>query len=178
VLGGIVSDMGMVREVTDERDALLAFLAEQRAGVANALRGLTDEQAAIRPSASELTLGGLVKHLTACERRWVVVTIGNRDDPDLWPVLDWEAEFRLTDDDTVESLLAGYAAVARETEEIVTAVDDLSRPAGTDPDFQRSVRWVLLHLIEETARHAGHADIIRESLDGADAPGSALQAIR
>jgi len=91
----------MVREVTDERDALLAFLAEQRDGVANALRGLTDEQAASMPSASELSLGALVKHLTACERRWVVVSIAGRVDPDLWPVKDWGAEFQLTPDDTV-----------------------------------------------------------------------------
>ncbi|HEX4705271.1 MAG TPA: DinB family protein [Pseudonocardiaceae bacterium] len=175
---GIVSDMPMVREVTDERDAILAFLAEQRDGVANALRGLTDEQAAAKPSASKLSLGGLVKHLTACERRWVVVSVAGRADPDLWPVLDWDAEFQLTTEDTVASLLAGYAAVARETEEIVRRVDDLGAPAGTDPDFQRSIRWVLMHLIEETARHAGHADIIRESLDGADAHGVAGQAIR
>jgi uncharacterized damage-inducible protein DinB len=168
---GIVCDMVMVREVTDERDALLAFLAKQRDGVANALRGLTDEQAARAPSASELSLGALVKHLTTCERRWVVVSIAGRVDPELWPVTDWGAEFRLTADDTVESLLAGYAAVAEETEQIVAGVPDLGAPVLLDdPTFTRSIRWVLLHLIEETARHAGHADIIRESIDGAHAP--------
>jgi uncharacterized damage-inducible protein DinB len=175
----MVCGMPMVREVTDERDALLAFLAEQRDGVANALRGLTDEQAASMPSASELSLGSLVKHLTACERRWVVVSIAGRVDPDLWPVKDWGVEFQLTPDDTVESLLAGYAEVARETEEIVAGVPDLGVPAlADDSEFQRSIRWVLLHLIEETARHAGHADIIRESIDGADAHSLAGQAIR
>jgi uncharacterized damage-inducible protein DinB len=170
VPGGIVSDMLMVREVTDERDALLAFLAKQRDGVANALRGLTDEQAARAPSASELSLGALVKHLTTCERRWVVVRVAGRDDPELWPVKDWNAEFQLTADDTVESLLAGYAEVAKQTEEIVAGVPDLGAPAVDDPEFTRSIRWVLFHLIEETGRHAGHADIIRESLDGAHAP--------
>jgi uncharacterized damage-inducible protein DinB len=175
----MVCDMPMVRKVTDERDALLAFLAEQRDGVANALRGLTDEQAASMPSASELSLGALVKHLTTCERRWVVVGIGGRVDPELWPVEDWNAEFQLTTDDTVESLLAGYAEVARETEEILAGVPDLAAPAmADDPEFGRSIRWVLLHLIEETARHAGHADIIRESIDGADAHSLAGQAIR
>ena len=174
----MVCAMPMVRNVTDERDGLLAFLAEQRDGVANALRGLTDEQAASMPSASELSLGALVKHLTTCERRWVVVSIAGRDDPELWPVEDWSAEFQLTADDTVESLLAGYAEVARETEEIVAGVPDLGAPAVDDPDFQRSIRWVLLHLIEETARHAGHADIIRESIDGSDADSLAGQAIR
>ena len=162
--------MPLVRAVSDDRDALLAFLAEQRDGVANALRGLTIEQAAGKPTASELTLGGLVKHLTTCERRWVVVSIAGRVDPALWPVEDWGAEFRLTADDTVESLLAGYADVARETEQIVAGVTDLDGPALlSDPSFTRSIRWVLMHLIEETARHAGHADIIRESIDGASA---------
>ncbi len=175
----MVSDMPMVRNVTDERDALLAFLAEQRDGVANALRGLTDEQAARAPTASELSLASLVKHLTTCERRWVVVSVAGRVDPDLWPVKDWNAEFQLTADDTVESLLAGYAEVARETEQIVAGVPDLGAPALADePEFQRSIRWVLLHLIEETARHAGHADIIRESIDGASAHSLARQAIR
>jgi uncharacterized damage-inducible protein DinB len=175
----MVCAMPMVREVTDERDALLAFLAEQRDGVANALRGLTEEQAGSMPSASELSLGALVKHLTTCERRWVVVSIAGRVDPELWPVADWNAEFQLTADDTVESLLAGYAEVARETEEIVADVPDLGAPAlAESPEFQRSIRWVLLHLIEETARHAGHADIIRESIDGADAYSLAGQAIR
>jgi uncharacterized damage-inducible protein DinB len=178
VSGGKVCGMPMVREVTDERDALLAFLAEQRDGVANALRGLTDEQAASMPSASELSLGSLVKHLTACERRWVVVSVAGRVDPDLWPVKDWGAEFQLTPEDTVESLLADYAEVARETEQIVAGVPDLGAPAVADPNFQRSIRWVLFHLIEETARHAGHADIIRESIDGADAHDLAGQAIR
>jgi uncharacterized damage-inducible protein DinB len=163
--------MMMVREVTDERDALLAFLAKQREGVANALRGLSDEQAARAPSASDLSLAALVKHLTTCERRWVVISIAGHVDPDLWPVEDWKAEFQLTADDTVESLLAGYSAAAEETERIVAGVPDLGAPALlNDPSFTRSIRWVLLHLIEETARHAGHADIIRESLDGAHAP--------
>jgi uncharacterized damage-inducible protein DinB len=157
----------MVRAVTDERDALLAFLAEQRDGVTNAIRGLTDEQAASTPSASALSLAAIVKHLTACERRWSVVGVAGREDPELWPVEDWDAEFRLTADDTVERLLAAYAEVARATDEIVAAVPDLGAPAG--PDGFRSIRWVLFHLIEEIARHAGHADIIRESIDGANA---------
>ncbi|HEX4720995.1 MAG TPA: DinB family protein [Pseudonocardiaceae bacterium] len=159
--------MPLVRAVSDERDALLAFLAEQRDGVVNALRGLTDEQAASTPSASELSLAAIVKHLTACERRWSVVGVAGREDPEIWPVQDWGAEFRLAEDDTAERLLADYADVARATDEIVAAVPNLAAPAG--PDGFRSIRWVLLHLIEETARHAGHADIIRESIDGSSA---------
>ena len=159
--------MPLVRAVTDERDALLTFLAEQRAGVVNALRGLTDEQAATRTTASELSLATILKHIVRVERRWSEVAIAGRTDTGLFPDYDRAAEFRFEDGDSVKVLLAEYEDVARRTEEIVAATPDLGATATLREP--RTVRWVLLHLIQETGRHAGHADIIRESIDGASA---------
>jgi hypothetical protein len=152
----------------DERTQLLGYLAAQRSGVRAALRGLTEEQARSTPTASSMSLAGLVRHLVRTERRWVVAGIADRP-AGLYPVTDWAAEWRLGPDDTVEHLLAEYAAVAAETEAVLAGVPDVGVPCGL-PDCQGwPVRWVLLHLIEETARHAGHADVIRESIDGATA---------
>ncbi|WP_217234985.1 DinB family protein [Streptomyces sp. AC555_RSS877] len=158
----------------DERGALLSFLAEQRGGIRRALLGLTDEQASSRPSASELTLAGLLKHVAEVEQGWVARAKGEapavkRDES------NWDECFRLAGDETVESQLAYWEQVAADTEAYVRAVpslDDtfpLPNEPWFPPDESVSVRWLVLHLIRETARHAGHADIIRESLDGASA---------
>ncbi|WP_234995595.1 DinB family protein [Streptoalloteichus hindustanus] len=156
--------------MTDERDALLAFLAEQRAAVRRAAHGLTDVQAAATPSASDLSVGALVKHLVLVEDTWMRLLRG-----EVHELLD-EPTFGMEPGDTLDGLLADYDAAARRTEETVSGLSDLGRPvditamspllpAGTS----RSARWVLFHLVEETARHAGHADVIRESLDGSSA---------
>jgi hypothetical protein len=152
--------------VADERSALLAFLEEQRHAVRATLRGLTLQQALSTPAASDLSLAGIVKHLTAVERRWVVAGVAGRTEG-LWPVADWSADWRLAPGDTVDSLLADYVKTADEIASVIASVSDLGRPCALEDCAHWSVRWVLLHLIEETARHAGHADIIRESLDGA-----------
>ncbi|MET7457479.1 DinB family protein [Streptomyces sp. NPDC005574] len=155
----------------DERGALLSFLAEQRGGVRRALLGLTAEQAASRPSASELSLGGLLKHVVETEQGWVARAKGEapavkRDES------NWHECFLLADGESVEQQLAYGERVAAETEAYVRSVPSLDDtfPLPNDPWFPPdeavSVRWLLLHLIRETARHAGHADIIRESLDG------------
>jgi uncharacterized damage-inducible protein DinB len=152
------------RPVADERDALLTFLAQQRDALRAAALGLTDEQARLTPTASTLSLGGLVKHCARTERRWVVAGIAGQPLPGLWPPEDWPADFRLEADETIAAVLDYYAETAGVTERIVAAAADLGMPTANDERV--SVRWVLLHLIKETARHAGHADIIRESLDG------------
>jgi uncharacterized damage-inducible protein DinB len=154
-----------VPPVTDERSALLAYLAKQRTGLRNALRGLDDAQLSKVPSASALSLGGLLKHVTRTERRWVQAGLGGRPLPGLWPIVDFEADFVLTGE-TGAFLLDDYASAARETEEVVAEVADLGDPCALPDAAHWSARWVLLHMIEETARHGGHADIIRESLDG------------
>jgi uncharacterized damage-inducible protein DinB len=158
----------------DERGALLSFLAEQRGGIRRALLGLTDEQASSRPSTSELSLAGLLKHVAETEQGWVARAKGEE------PVVkrdesNWHECFELVGDETVESQLAYWEKVAADTEAFIRTVPSLDDtfPLPNDPwfppDERVSMRWVALHLIRETARHAGHADIIRESLDGATA---------
>lgn len=164
-----------VRTVTDERDALLQFLAAQRAALRLAVSGLTDEQVAARPTVSDLCLGGLIKHAARGERGWVAVILAGRPDPEPSRGQDWAADFRLEQGETVAGWLETYQSVARQTEEIVRDLVDLEQTVELPEapwfpgDRMRSARWILLHLIEETARHAGHADIIRESLDGVTA---------
>jgi uncharacterized damage-inducible protein DinB len=153
-----------VHPVADEREALLTFLGQQRSALCATAFGLTDEQARRTPAASPLSLGGLIKHAGRTERRWVVAGIAGRPLPGLWPIEDWPADFRMTDEETLDSLLSYYAETARLTGQIVADVSDLGQPSAVNEE--QSVRWVLFHLIQETARHAGHADIIRESLDG------------
>ena len=155
----------------DERGALLAFIEEQRGGIRRALLGLSEEQAASRPSASELSLSGLLKHVAEVEQGWIARA---KQEP---PAIqrdqsNWHETFRLMDGESVESQLALWEKIAAETEAYVRSVPSLDDtfPLPNDPwfppDARVSVRWLCLHLIREIARHAGHADIIRESLDG------------
>ncbi|MEV6740119.1 DinB family protein [Streptomyces sp. NPDC051104] len=155
----------------DERGALLSFLEEQRGGIRRAVLGLTEEQARTRPSASELSLGGLLKHVAEVEQTWIARAKGEppavkRDES------NWHECFQLLDGETVASQLAYWEEVAAGTEAFIRAVPSLDDtfPLPNDPwfppDERVSTRWVMLHLIRETARHAGHADILRESLDG------------
>lgn len=158
--------------VTDEREQLLAVLNQQRALVRLATYGITDDQARRTPSASALSLGGIVKHLTDAERNWTGLVQRRPQPPG--GVEDYLAQFRMGAADSLAALLERYAAVARDTDAAVRDLPlDEAVPVPKEvPWFPKdvdawSVRWVVLHLIEETARHAGHADIVRESLDGA-----------
>jgi uncharacterized damage-inducible protein DinB len=169
---------GQVRMVTDERDGLLAFLAHQRLVLRIAAHGLTDEQVRAAPSASALTIGGLIKHCTAAEQTWIDMVERRPREVDAGARrADYLDNFRMRADDTLDDLLREFDRVAAETEQVIGAIDDLSHPVPVPkgvPWFPQhldawSVRWVLLHLITEHARHAGHADIIRESIDGATA---------
>ncbi|WP_128375383.1 DinB family protein [Streptomyces cavernae] len=155
----------------DERGALLAFLQEQRGGIRRAVLGLTEEQSASRPSASELSLSGLIKHVAEVEQGWVARAKGEA------PAVErnesnWHECFLLVGDETVESQLAYWEKVAAETEAFIRSVPSLDDtfPLPDQPWFppegRVSMRWLVLTLIREMARHAGHADIIRESLDG------------
>ncbi|WP_133908258.1 DinB family protein [Actinophytocola oryzae] len=163
-----------VPPVPDERSGLLGFLAQQRRVLRHAAHGLTEEQLRATPTVSALSIGGLLKHVAFTERGWLDRVAG-RPDPRTNP--EYDRQFELGDADTLESLLADLDAAAAETEATVAAVDDLGQavPAPANhpafaPDVAAwSVRWVLLHLIEDLARHAGQADIIRESIDGARA---------
>jgi uncharacterized damage-inducible protein DinB len=134
---------------------------------------LTDEQARATPTASALSVGGLVKHVTAVERQWM----GTVRQMPRGSVDDYVEGFRMGPDQTLAELLDDYERAAAETDAVIASIDDLGQPVPVPkgvPWFPQdvdawSVRWVLLHLIQETARHAGHADIVRESIDGATA---------
>lgn len=160
----------------DEHTLLLAYLELQRQGLRNAAFGLTDDQARLTASVSALSVGGAIKHVAGVEEYWIGLVLqkpwsGNADDKQS----DYESSFRLLPNETLAGTLEHYASVAKATEETIRAIPDLSQPVPVPQDmpwFPKdveawSVRWVLLHIIEETARHAGHADIIRESIDGA-----------
>ncbi|MGW1136793.1 DinB family protein [Streptomyces zhihengii] len=175
-----------------ERAELLAALAAARAALTGTVRGLDDARAAARPTVSTLCLGGLVKHVAAMEESWLrFVTDGPsamaHELPEgvTWADLaagtarevprwarDHADGFRMLPGETLAGILAGYARVAARTEEIVAGVPDLSaahplpEAPWHEPGAVRSVRGVLAHLIAETAQHAGHADILRETLDG------------
>ncbi|MQA81740.1 MAG: DUF664 domain-containing protein [Streptosporangiales bacterium] len=164
----------LVARETDERDALLNYLEAQRGALHRAAYGLTEEQARQTPSASALSVGGLIKHLTSVEFSWIQTNIAGRTDPDAPTEEAWGDNFRLLDDETLEGMQERYRQVAEETEKIIRALPDLDQEyelpkAPWFPDEPRTARWILLTMIQETARHAGHADIVRESLDGADA---------
>jgi uncharacterized damage-inducible protein DinB len=163
--------------LTRERADLIESLDRHRFFLRFTVRGLTDEQAALRPTVSALSLGALVKHVAATEATWVRFIRGGAEamggnDPEAWA-----REWRVEPGETLEVLLARYEEVARDTDELVTALPDLDaghllpEAPWFPPGTSWSARRVLLHIIAETAQHAGHADIIRESMDGAKSMG-------
>jgi len=166
---------------TTERDCLLGFLNQQRNAAKAAAYGLTDAQAAAAPTASSLTVGGLLKHLTQVERHWTAIIrqeVGAGTDFEAYL-----AGFRFEDSDTVADVIDEYDAAIRATDDCIVGLDldhAVPVPKGVPwfPDDVEAwtLRWVVLHLVEETARHAGHADIVRESIDGA-ASGALLAAV-
>ena len=171
--------MSDAQALTGERADLLESLGRTRHFLRHTTRDLTDEQAAQRTTASELSLGGLIKHVTLTERQWIrFIRVGPSAMAwDQSSMGDWLSAFRMEPGDTLAGLLAEYATAAEETTELVARLPDLdaAQPLPEAPWFppgaQWSVRRVLLHVIAETAQHAGHADIIRESLDGAKSMG-------
>lgn len=170
-----------------ERTDLLESLAMHRYFLRNTTRDLTDEQARLRTTVSELSLGGLIKHVTETETAWVNfilegpnAMLRNGKNRTEWDAEDWaerEASFRLLPEETLAGVLENYEQVAHRTEEVVTALPDLnvSHPLPEEPWFEPGARWsarrALLQIIAEAAQHSGHADIIREALDGAKSMG-------
>ena len=163
-----------------ERADLLDVLRQHRWFLTYTLQGLTDEQAATRTTASALTLSGILHHVTETEAQWtdfivngpaaMTAEIESWMDPSTEN--DAAARFRLRDGETLADALAEYAEVAARTEALVAALPslDADHPLPAAPWFEQGARWsaraVLLHLIAETSQHSGHADIIREALDG------------
>src|SRR5579885_872841 len=133
---------GTVRPVVDERDGLLAFLAQQRDGLRFAVHGLTDEQATSKPTVSALSLAGLIKHAARVERYWIVGILAQRPLPEM-QTQDYEAGFRLEAGETLASVLDNYAATAAETEAIIGAIPDMGQPVPVPkgvPWFPRTSR--------------------------------------
>jgi uncharacterized damage-inducible protein DinB len=161
--------------LTAERSDLLESLGVARHFLKFTVQGLTDEQARQRPTASELTLGGLIKHVSEVERQWArFVTEGPAAvampaDESGFEV--WANGFKLLESETLAEILQRYDAVAAETDELVRTCDlDASHELPPAPWFKpgarRTARRAFAHIIAETAQHSGHADILRESIDG------------
>ena len=169
-----------VSPVADEKDGLVAYLAQQLDAFRSVAFGLTDDQARATPTPSALSVGALVKHATGVSRGWMArVTAAPEPPPaDDRPfdqrVADYQDEFVMREDETLDGILQRFDEQAELTLRQLRDADlDTPVPVPTDapwfPDdvTHWSVRWVALHLLEELARHAGHADIIREAVDGA-----------
>jgi hypothetical protein len=176
-------EVGGAAAADTERADLLQALAKQRYFLRFTTRDLTDEQAGQRTTVSELCLGGLIKHVTGAEQGWAnfirrgpsaLGGVSNMTEADYARRAD---EFRMLPGETLAGVLDHYAEVARETDDLVASLPDLNaaHPLPEAPWFppgeQWSARRALLHIIAETAQHAGHADIIREALDGAKSMG-------
>ncbi len=164
----------------EERRDFVGALAKHRGLLVQTVTGVSEEQARRRPTASALCLGGLIKHVTRVEQNWAnfiaqgTAAIGRADAASF---AAHAASFEMTDDETVPELLERYDEAARSTDELLMSLPslDVAHPLPPAPWFEQAASWsarrVVLHIIAETAQHAGHADIIRETLDGAKSMG-------
>lgn len=170
----------MAPPVTSEKDGLVAYVAQQLDGFRAVAFGLTDEQARATPTPSSLSVGALLKHITGMSRGWIqrVEAAPEPPPPDgrsfSERVAAHQAEMVMGAEETLDEVMERFDAQAEETLRILEGADlDEAVPVPRDaPWFPKdqqawSVRWVALHLVEEIARHLGHADIIREAIDGA-----------
>jgi len=160
----------------DEIDGIVSYVEQQLDAIRAAAIGLTEEQARLRPCRSALSIGGLIKHATYC-MRGVTERLAADGQPrpaiDEAGFADYQASFVLADDETAATALAAFDA-ARVEYVAALAATDPSAPTIEDPapwfgvfdNRPARARYLLVHQIEEMARHAGHADIIREEIDG------------
>ena len=167
--------MTSTEQLTGERTDLLQALRRHRGFLLQTVDGLTDEQAASRPTVSGLCLGGLIKHVAGVEHRWMLFAVGGAEAMGREAV-DWVGQFQMAPGETLAGLVERFHEVAGRTDELVATLDlDAAHPLPQAPWFEPGASWtvrrVLLHLIAETAQHAGHADILRESIDGAKTMG-------
>jgi uncharacterized damage-inducible protein DinB len=161
-----------------EAEALVAFLDYHRDTLRNKADGLDADQLGRRLEPSSMTMGGLLKHLAYVDDWWLNQVFAGNPAPEPWASVDWRADgdwdWHSAADDTPESLRALYdESVATSRRIVSTALQsprgldaEAARAGRSDPDRKLNLRWVLLHLLEEYARHNGHADLIRESVDG------------
>lgn len=150
-----------VPPISDERTLLLAYLQLQRELVVESTVGLTEQQARWQPEGRLIPIIGIVNHLTQVEERWIDGSYARKH-----VASRSEAEFTVGTDRTLAEFVDAYAARAEATERTVLAASGLNAPCIGPAKTEVDLRWVLLHLVEETAHHAGHADSTREMLDG------------
>ncbi len=156
-----------------ERSLLLAFLDYHRDTLRMKAGGLDAAQLATALPPSEMTLGGMVKHLALVENNWLREVFLGEPMSEPWRSADWDADrdwdWHSAQDDSPEQLWALYDAMVADADAVIAraGLDDLSVRTSRRTGEAFSLRWILLHLVEEYARHNGHADLIRESIDGA-----------
>lgn len=159
--------------VAGEREMLEAFLDLYREVVVRKVAGISEQDARRRLVDSSTTLGGVLKHLRVIEMNWFQRRLGKTPDAELpvrvdsWDDLDFT--FVLDDSETVDDLVAAYRGQCDISREIA-ASRDLDDKVPQPHLGEVNLRWIYLHMIEETARHAGHADILREQIDGVTGP--------
>ena len=157
-----------------EVETLRGFLDHHRATLAWKCRGLDAAGLSVTTAATDMTLGGLLKHLALVEDDWFTVDLHDRPMPEPWASADWDAdrdwEWHSAVDDTPEELFALWQTSVERSR---TAVDEALEADGIEQLAARrvdgespSLRWILVHMIEEYARHNGHADLLREAVDG------------
>jgi uncharacterized damage-inducible protein DinB len=154
-----------------ERELLGQYLDQQRATLLRKAEGLSREQLARRHPPSSLTLAGLLLHLALVEETWLEVRFLGLPERPPWTGVDWDAdpdwEFRTATELDPEEVRERYRVACDRSRAVVAGAAGLDQLSVLPRDGRSfSLRWVLLHLIEETARHAGHADLIREAVDG------------
>jgi hypothetical protein len=158
-----------------ERQDLLETLAIHRFFLRQTVAGLSDEQAGLRPTASQLCLGGIIRHVTWAERMWTAFIVDGAEAMSGDHGMDettFAASFAFGPGDSLQAVLDDHEAVEAATKRLVEDLDDLDADHALPPApwFEPGARWsarrVLLSLIAEISQHAGHADIIRETIDG------------
>ncbi len=149
-----------------EFETLRGILGDQRSLMLWKLDGLDLEQASRPMVSSGTSLLGMIKHLAWVERWWFVEFIGGGKPDYPWTEEDPDADFRVEPEDTIESVSQIYATAVDEANAVIDGAESLD-VTGELRGGERSLRWVLVHMIEETARHVGQADILREQIDGA-----------
>jgi uncharacterized damage-inducible protein DinB len=155
-----------------ERESLAQYLDYQRETILLKADGLDKDQLARQIPTSALTLAGIIYHLAIVEESWMEVQFLGMPEREDWAGADWDAdrdwEFRTATAIDPDELRARYRAACERSRQVAAQADSLDQVSvfkGAD-GWQFTLRWVLLHLIEETARHAGHADLLREAIDG------------
>jgi uncharacterized damage-inducible protein DinB len=153
------------RATGDEREMLEAFLDFERDTLLWKLSGLTEEQARTKLTPSGMSLLGLVKHLAYVERSWFQRRFQGREVYVPWRSGDPDGDFRIDAEESFETVISFYRAEVEESRRIV-AETALLETLAHETDRPVTLRWILIHMIEETARHVGHADLMREMTDG------------